>query len=600
MKVCISTTPIRPDSTEFPPFGSMAIIQSLRTIGIEADFYHIDYHRYSDEKIKNYFAKNQFDIVGISAVVSTAYKFTKKLTSIIKKTKPDTIVIVGGGLATSAKILHEKCSVDYCVLGDGEKIICNLVRLIQNQELTEENLNKCKGISFYNSKNQFIFTGYDSRPSADEIPFPDYTILEKIGCLDHYIQSKPFWMDGYGIDYDKNGKKSATIITTKGCVARCTFCHRFEKGYRVRPVLDVIEHIKDLKNNYNVGYLSIADENFGSNKTLTKQLVKYLGSTGIKWRAGGVRAYTVDLETLKFWKQNGCEMVIYGIESGSPTMLKVMEKKVTLEQNINALKWAYEADLATVIQLVIGMPGETDKTIQETIDFLKKTWPYYSDCFRDKITVVVSPNYAQSLPGTPLYEYARKNNFIQNDIDGEEEYLIKISDTDAYQEDHFINYTKQPLLKVLSWRYWIKFEIFKCHLKYDLKISSNIFIKFYSLIIIICKLIFKKFKIDLEYTSPIEKKLNELGLIESEDGYFNIKNNFYYLMYIVPWNRFTYPILCIIIGMRFTKGLNRKLFLMVVEHIKFSFISKNIQLPKESLRKLVNITDDDAQLRIGR
>ena len=210
--------------------------------------------------------------------------------------------------------------------------------------------------------------------------------------------------------YDKlDNKRTASVVVAKGCVARCTFCHRFEKGYRVRPVLDVIEHIKDLKNNYNVGYLSIADENFGSNKTLTKQLVKYLGSTGIKWRAGGVRAYTVDLETLKFWKQNGCEMVIYGMESGSPTMLKVMEKKVTLEQNINALKWAYEADLATVIQLVIGMPGETDKTIQETIDFLKKTWPYYSDCFRDKITVVVSPNYAQSLPGTPLYEYARKN-----------------------------------------------------------------------------------------------------------------------------------------------------------------------------------------------
>jgi len=55
MKICICTTPIRPTPTGFPPFGSMAIIQSLRTIGIDAVFYHLDYYRQSDEQIKQYF-----------------------------------------------------------------------------------------------------------------------------------------------------------------------------------------------------------------------------------------------------------------------------------------------------------------------------------------------------------------------------------------------------------------------------------------------------------------------------------------------------------------------------------------------------------------
>ena len=137
---------------------------------------------------------------------------TKKLASIIKNSKPDTIIIIGGGLATSAKILHEKCSVDYCVFGDGEKIICNFVKLVLNRELTEDNLIKCKGISFYNSKKEFIFTGYDSPPSADEISFPDYSILEKIGCLDHYIQPEPSWLQGFGIDHEKNDKKNAKLI----------------------------------------------------------------------------------------------------------------------------------------------------------------------------------------------------------------------------------------------------------------------------------------------------------------------------------------------------------------------------------------------------
>ena len=90
MKVCIVTTPIRPKPTTFPPFGSMAIIQSLRLVNHEVLFHHIDYHRYTDEENIEYFKKNKFDVVGISAVVSTAYAYTKYLTKLIKKASPKT------------------------------------------------------------------------------------------------------------------------------------------------------------------------------------------------------------------------------------------------------------------------------------------------------------------------------------------------------------------------------------------------------------------------------------------------------------------------------------------------------------------------------
>ena len=99
-------------------------------------------------------------------------------------------------------------------------------------------------------------------------------------------------------------------------------------------------------------------------------------------------------------EEYGCTSVMFGIESGSPRMLKVMEKKLFLEQNIAALKATYDAKLLTVIQLVIGMPGETDETINETIDFLIKTMPFYPDPFREQIDYLLSINYAQSLPGT--------------------------------------------------------------------------------------------------------------------------------------------------------------------------------------------------------
>jgi len=602
MKICICTTPIRPTPSGFPPFGSMAIIQSLKSIGLNPLFYHLDYFRYSEEQIKNYFYENQFDVVGISAVVSTAYKYTKNLVNIIKTTNNKTIVVVGGSLTASAKVLHLKCNIDYCVIGDGEIIIRELIKCYKENNLSDENLIKIKGITFYNKDNNFTFTGFAKPPSPEEIKNPDFNILKNVGCLDYYMTDRPPWMDDYGINYKHDNKKTVTFISSKGCVARCTFCHRNEKGYRVLPQSSTSMHLEDLVRNYNVGWLSIGDENFGSNKQATKIFLEQLRKLNLKWRAGGVRANTVDLETLKLWKDSGCTQVIYGIESGSPTMLSVMEKKITLEQNINALKLTYEADLPTVVQLVIGMPGENDITIDETIDFLLKTMPFYSDCFRNRLNLFLSINYAQSLPGTPLYEYARKEKYISRNLDEEEQYLLLISDTDAYAEDHFINYTKQPLLKVLSWRYKIQFSIFKYHAKHNLRIESTLFEKTISFFAILLKLLGKFFKIKILLNTPIEKKFSEFFEVTSTDGYFNLRGSSHTLAYLIPWNKYTYPFLVFFIALRSSKGFNKKFFKLIGEHLIFSLKLKKLDLPKKTLRKLDigQATDEDILLRMGR
>jgi Fe-S oxidoreductase len=161
MKICIVTTPIRPVPTNYPPFGSMAIIQSLRSIEQDVSFYNIDYHRYTHEQNLEYFKKNNFDAVGISAVVSTAYKYSKYLAHLIKKINPNTIVFLGGGMAASAEILHRKSKVDYCVVGDGEIIVKNLIKALQKNKVEDNDLEKIRGITFIDSKNTFKFTGYE-------------------------------------------------------------------------------------------------------------------------------------------------------------------------------------------------------------------------------------------------------------------------------------------------------------------------------------------------------------------------------------------------------------------------------------------------------
>ena len=159
MKICIVTTPIRPQPTTFPPFGSMAIIQSLKDIGEDVRFHHIDYHRYTDEQNFEYFSNNVFDVVGISSVVSTAYAYTKYLADLIRSISPHTTIVVGGNLAASAEILLRKCEVDFCIVGDGEIVIQDLVQALYKTPWDYEHLKSIKGICFLEETKGFCFTG---------------------------------------------------------------------------------------------------------------------------------------------------------------------------------------------------------------------------------------------------------------------------------------------------------------------------------------------------------------------------------------------------------------------------------------------------------
>lgn len=464
MKICICTTPIRPTPTTFPPFGSLAIIQSLRKADEEATFYNIDYFRYTPEQIESHFRESQFDLVGISSVVSTAYAYTKRLASLIKRVSPNTTIVVGGNLAASAEILLKKCDVDFCVVGDGELVIRELVAALRDSPGDVARLRQIKGICFIDDAGEFCFTGFSQRLLPDQIEDPDYGILERDGSISHFISTI---VENQLAGVNKSvgvGGKSATINVTKGCVARCTFCHRWEKGFRTRPVDRVINHVRMLKERYGVSFVDVCDENFGSDAKMTHELVEQLGEFDIAWRCAGVRAHTVTREVLLHWKRNGCTTVNYGVESGSQRMLDIMEKKTSVEDNVNALCWTAEAGLNTVVQLVIGMPGESNQTIRETIEFLKTVSGFLLVSLNKAPSDFISVNYAQALPGTPLYEWAREHGYIGVEVDDEEGYLLRVSDIDAYAEDHFINYTGLPMLQVLMWRPWITAELDYVHL----------------------------------------------------------------------------------------------------------------------------------------
>ena len=125
----IVTTPIRPTPTAFPPIGSLSIISYMRRQGVKGvEFYNIDGNRPSFEDAVAHIVSSKPKVLGISAVVSTAYEYTKRLSLAVKQQLPETVIVCGGNLAASSEILLRRTGIDICVLGEGEITMTRVVK----------------------------------------------------------------------------------------------------------------------------------------------------------------------------------------------------------------------------------------------------------------------------------------------------------------------------------------------------------------------------------------------------------------------------------------------------------------------------------------
>lgn len=453
-KILICNTALRSSPDNFPPVACTSICNALIKKGYDPVFYDLDVLRPSHEEIRRYLLNAKFDIVGISAVVSTAYRYVKELSSIIREVSPNTRIILGGNLAAAWEVLLNKCAINICVMGEGEKVIAELLDHWEayGDFSPNESLNKIKGLAYLDKSKKIVLTGQAEQLTADQIDEPDYGMLERFGVSTHYIadpMSRPdFKCDPRSYEPHRAGKRMATIFTSKGCINKCTFCHRWIRGYRILPLQKVMESINYLIEKHNVGFFCICDECFGEDREWLEDFVRMIKPLDILFQIGGARVSLVkkDPSIIRRLRDAGLTAIYFGMESGSDKILKAMAKNATSRENLEAAKLCAEAGVSTVIQIVLGLPGENDQTVDETIEFVNKATENL------KQVPEVSINYLQALPGTHCYEFLRSRGFLRGTLEDEENYLLKISDINATEFRHYINVSDEPLSKVKLWK----------------------------------------------------------------------------------------------------------------------------------------------------
>jgi anaerobic magnesium-protoporphyrin IX monomethyl ester cyclase len=299
----------------------------------------------------------QPDIVGITSVTAT-FKSALKVAQNTKQTCPQATVVLGGPHVTIGddQFLLQHPEVDVVVKGEGEQTIVELSRYLSGQRV----LNDISGIAFRNN-GQVVRTA--NRPciqNLDDLPYPAY----------HYFPL---------IKYRIFKKIGVPMLTSRGCGSGCSFClvpHIAGNNFRARTPASVVNELEYIKSRYQVDFVTFNDEIFTYDKKRVLDIcsgIKQL-RINVPWDCQ-TRVDLVSKDLLHAMKEANCQLINFGVESANQNILNAMGKGTTVQQNATAIRMAKEAGLSVTVSLLLGYPGESDHTIHQTIDFIKRTEP---------------------------------------------------------------------------------------------------------------------------------------------------------------------------------------------------------------------------------
>lgn len=323
------------------------------------------------------------DIVGVGGMI-TALTSLKFITQLIKKHHPEKKVIVGGSAVSSwPEKLFPEIGADAGVLGEGEEALPELISAYENNE----DITSIPGTVLKNGEEVIFGPERAVIENLDDIPFPAWDMFD----IERYITTRMVV---------PGKKRSMNIIASRGCPFNCTFCYRnFGRKVRTRSAESVVEEIGFLVKNYNVRHIELQDELFLYSKKNVRAFCELLLRKNIKitWRAlsrANILA-SFDADIMKLLKRCGNHWIGIGVESGSPEMLKKMNKVILPEQVIQASELCQNAGIKLSGTFLIGYPGETEETVRASVELCKKTGLYYN------------PFFVLPYPGTELFSRLR-------------------------------------------------------------------------------------------------------------------------------------------------------------------------------------------------
>lgn len=304
------------------------------------------------------------DVYGFSTYTTT-YHRTQEIMRIARSLNPAAAIIAGGPHASALPdvVAHD---VDYVVMGEGEQAI---LEIMQSPAPQNGHPISVRGAPI---------------EDLDTLPFPDYTLVD-VASYSRVV----------------DGQRSLSVLSARGCPYHCVFCNSIIMGagnrVRYRSAANVVSEIQQIKERCGVTSFRFQDDIFTINVPRLRQIASLLRHENISYRCFGRVDACSNQTVTDLLAESGCRHIAFGVESGCDAILKRMQKGQTTSDIRRGIANAKASGLTVRIYLIVGFPGETWDTIEQTINLMQ-------ECQPDEFSVYPLIPY----PGTRLYQHPQE------------------------------------------------------------------------------------------------------------------------------------------------------------------------------------------------
>jgi anaerobic magnesium-protoporphyrin IX monomethyl ester cyclase len=396
------------------PLGIAYLAAAARKHGYtDLTVYCQDVYHYEDHEITEFLNNEHYDVLCMGIYGYQQYRRAKSLCKHINLSKYRPKIVLGahGPTASPVHFIKETLA-DIVVMGEGERVFCNLLDVISGGGYLES----VRGIAYRNGNEIKINPREELIDELDSISFPAWDLFP----MNHYALDKQ--------NAAKHTDRCFPVLSSRGCPNDCNFCYRMYSGYRLRSVESVVEEINKLKKDYRITYITFIDENLMATPDravkFSEKMIRL--KPGLNWDCMG-RLNVATPDVLEIMKNAGCKYINYGIESLDQRVLDLMKKGQSVEDAFRGVENTIAAGMYPGLNIIWGNLGDTESTLNKSTDFLVK----YNTPIQVRTIKPVTP-----YPGTELFKEAQKRKLLKDAND----FYVRYLNTDLMT----VNFTDIP------------------------------------------------------------------------------------------------------------------------------------------------------------
>lgn len=374
----------------YPPSGLLSLATVLLEKGYQVKMIDTLAEDMSNLELESAIKAFDPDVIGIS-INTMLLDHALDLAELSRKTSPDVLLVAGGPHVTCVKenIFADMPQLDVAFVGEAEETLPEF--------LTSEKRRKIPGVIWKGDSFEGIIPFVDD---LEKLPFPDFTLVN----LDNY--------HGFRRNADQ---PTAFINCSRGCRYNCFFCSNpvRKRPVRFRSVSSVMDELHSLKKKHNVKEVFFMDDMFNSDIQWSEAIFSEMIKTGLNRDMRFVIQLRVNESItppslFRLAAKAGVYCVIFGVESGSQRILDSCNKNINVAEIERAFDLAHQYGLMTVASFILGLPGEDEASVSDTLKLFDRIKPSISGV-----------GYATPLPGTRLRKFFEENEYLyQTDFSG--------------------------------------------------------------------------------------------------------------------------------------------------------------------------------------